>query len=63
MRGMLRAVPITPEETVEVMRLAQEAQDAAHGDSNDAEIDALRDALEYALNLLGLALPDGNEPD
>lgn len=60
---MLRAVPITAEQTTEMMSLAQAAQDAGLGDSNDGEIDALRDALEYALGLLGLALPEGQEPD
>lgn len=63
MTAPLRAVPITGEQTVELMRLSQEAQDAAYGDSNDAEIEALRDALEYALGLLGCALPEGREPD
>lgn len=60
---MMRAVPISPEQTSNVMRLAQEAQDAAFGDSNDSEIDALRAALEYALELLGLWLPEGQEPN
>lgn len=60
---MTRAVVVTGEQTVEALRLAQEAQDAALGDSNGAEIDALRDALEYALDLLGLGLPEGREEE
>lgn len=63
MRLMVRAVAVTGEQTVEALRLAQEAQDAALGDSNDREIEALRDALEYALDLLGLGLPEGRDPD
>lgn len=41
----------------DVMELAQEAQDASLGDSNDTEIDKLREALEAALRLLGTDLP------
>lgn len=54
----MRAVAVTAEQTVQVLRLAQDAQDASVGDSNDEEIDALRAALEYALDVLGLGLPD-----
>lgn len=63
MRAMLRSVPITAEQNAEMMKLAQEAQDAAFADSNDGEIEALREALEYALGLLGLALPEGQGRD
>jgi hypothetical protein len=44
-----------------VLAAAQAAQDAAYGDSNDEEIELLRDALEEALSALGLALPEGRE--
>ena len=46
-----------------VMAAAQEAQDAAYGDSNDKEIELLRDALEMALDALGMSLPEGRELD
>lgn len=39
------------------------AQRAAHGDSNDEEIDLLRSALEMALGELGYDLPRVDEPD
>jgi len=45
-----------------VQKAAQEAQNTAHGDSNDAEIDTLRDALEMALAALSLQLPEGFDP-
>lgn len=54
---------IRPGATAALMSAAQEAQDAAYGDSNDSEIDLLRDALEQALALLGERLPEGNDPD
>lgn len=44
------------------LQLAQVAQDQAALDSNDDEIDSLREALEFALALLGLNLPEGREP-
>jgi len=47
----------------DLLESAQEAQDAAYGDSNDDEIDWLRGALEMALNALGLEMPEGHEPD
>lgn len=46
-----------------LMADVQAAQDAAFGDSNDEEIDLLRGALEGALALLGLPLPDSRDPD
>lgn len=49
-------------DTDEIMEAAQEAADAAYGDSNDAEIDALRVALELALDALGLTMPEGHDP-
>lgn len=52
-----------PEDLASVLEAAQEAQDAAYGDSNDAEINLLRDALEAALGALGLGLPEGVDPD
>ena len=47
----------------DVLAAAQEAQDAAYGDSNDSEIELLRDALEMALSTLGLEMPEGHDPD
>jgi hypothetical protein len=46
-----------------VLEAAQEAQDAAYGDSNDTEIELLRDALEMALGALHLELPEPRDPD
>jgi hypothetical protein len=46
-----------------VLEAAQEAQDAALGDSNDTEIELLRDALEMALSALHLELPEPRDPD
>lgn len=43
----------------ELMKDVQLAQDAAFGDINDTEINLLRGALEHALSLLGLDLPQG----
>ena len=57
-----RTVTITAEEGASVLQAAQEAQDAACGDSNDEEIDLLRGALEQALGLLELKLPEGRDP-
>ena len=42
----------------EVLAAAQKATDAANGDSNDAEIEALQNALEVALQALGLEMPE-----
>ncbi len=47
----------------DVLEAAQEAQDAAYGDSNDTEIELLRDAMEIALEALGLEIPEGRDPD
>lgn len=44
-----------------VLAAAQAAQDQAALDSNDDEIDRLREALEEALRALGLSLPEGRE--
>lgn len=63
MAARVRAVTVTAEQTIQALSLAQDAQDAALGDSNDREIGALRDALEYALELLGLGLPDPREDE
>ena len=41
----------------------QAAADAAAGDSNDAEIEALRDALDATLGYLNLTLPEPTEED
>lgn len=43
----------------ELQKLCQAAADAAHGDSNDDEIEMLQDALEAALALLGREMPEG----
>lgn len=47
----------------EITGLAQQAADAADGDSNDDETEKLRDALEAALDLLGLKFPDSKHPE
>lgn len=58
----MQILDIVGKETLdEVIVAAQKAQDAAYGDSNDQEIDLLREALELALNALGLSLPEGEE--
>lgn len=60
-RGYAVALPAEVEEAVQ---LAQVAQDLTYGDSNDDEIDSLREALEFALGLLGQDLPaPGDEED
>lgn len=51
------------EQDASILAAAQIAADAAYGDSNDAEIDALREALEAALSALGLEMPEGRETD
>jgi hypothetical protein len=46
-------------DTAEMIRLAETARAAADGDSNDTEIEALQDALEHALLMLGIEeVPD-----
>jgi hypothetical protein len=54
---------ITGEQKVKMRSLAQMAVDAGAGDSNDDEIDAYRDALEMALQLLGMDMPEAVEED
>lgn len=54
---------ITEGEMNNLMHVAQGAADAANGDSNDEEIEALRDALDLALHLLGLTMPEPTEED
>lgn len=51
---------VTPE-TERLLAAAQEAANAAYGDSNDEEIALLRDALDIAMSLLGLDMPEGAE--
>lgn len=46
-----------------ILKAAQTAVDAAAGDSNDWEIEALQMALEEALGALGLAMPEPAEVD
>lgn len=50
-------------EVAEAVQHAQVAQDKAYGDSNDDEIESLREALEFTLGLLGVGLPEGRDPD
>lgn len=47
----------------DVLAAAQEAANAANGDSNDGEIQALRNALEVALSALGLTMPEAEEDE
>jgi len=47
----------------DLLETAQAAQDAAYGDSNDHEIELLRDTMEMALSALGLEIPEGRDPD
>lgn len=47
----------------DVIEAAQNAADAAEGDSNDDEITALRVALDTALDALGLDMPEAREDD
>jgi hypothetical protein len=58
-----RTVEVTSDQAEALMATVQDAQDAALGDSNDEEIDLLRDALDHALSLLGLTLPPPKEDD
>lgn len=44
-----------------VLEAAQAAANAAEGDSNDAEIEALQNALEVALGALGLTMPEADD--
>lgn len=55
-----RYITLRADDLAAALALAQTAQNAAQGDSNDAEIDALREALEAALALVGAALPEPN---
>lgn len=52
---------VTEDPLAGVRAAAQAAQNASRGDSNDEEIDLLREALEEALRALGLELPDPEE--
>lgn len=47
-----------PEQKAELDGLLLDAAKAAHGDSNDEEIQALNDALDMAVELLGMERPD-----
>jgi len=46
-----------------ILEAAQAAVQTAHGDSNDDEINTLREALELALDGLCLKMPDSYEVD
>lgn len=48
---------------VALRELLQEVADASMGDSNDREIEALQDALDVALNLLGVEMPEPREEE
>jgi hypothetical protein len=61
--GDIPASQYTVMDTTELQRAAQLAANAASGDSNDEEIDLLRDALEQALGALGLTMPESEETD
>jgi hypothetical protein len=41
----------------------QDVADAAYGDSNDKEIELLREALDLTLSRLGVSMPEGHDPD
>lgn len=65
-----RAIELSGDEAASVglidnalLDTVQAAADAAAGDSNDAEIEALRDALEATLGYLDLTLPEPTEGD
>lgn len=46
-----------------VVKAVQKAERAALGGSNDAEIDALRDAVDECLRVLGIEVPHLMEED
>lgn len=46
-----------------LMEACQAAADASMGDSNDGEIEALREALDLALSRLGMTMPEPNWDD
>lgn len=45
-----------------IVAAVHKAERAAIGDSNDAEIGALRDAVDECLRVLGLEIPDDTTP-
>lgn len=45
---------LTDEEIGSLRRALERVDEAAEGDSNDEEIEALNDALDWALSLLGV---------
>lgn len=58
----LRVVEVTREQERELVAAAQAAENATKRDSNDAEIEALREAYESAFAALGITIPEGAEP-
>lgn len=58
-----RSFEVTDAYLDSIKQAAQDAQNAALGDSNDREIELLRDALELALGALDMELPEGIDPD
>ena len=55
------AEAVTAARKDELIKAVIAARRAADGDSNDEEIELLQDALDQALGLLGLAIPEDNE--
>lgn len=56
-------MPFPRPSLADVEQAAQEAADTANGDSNDAEIEALQNALDLALHALGLRMPEPRDTD
>lgn len=52
---------ITRDEHDELIAAVREARAAAYGDSNDDEIAALQNALDLALQALGIEVPEGDD--
>lgn len=57
-----RTVTITEAQERDLLGAAQDAEDASLADSNDGEIEALREAYEAAFSVLGIKIPEGREP-
>lgn len=48
---------MTPQQEKDLRELLTRAEAAADGDSTDDELEALNDALDYALSILGMERP------
>lgn len=57
-----RLLTVTRKQERELVAAAQAAENATRRDSNDAEIEALREAYESAFAALGITIPEGAEP-